>query len=53
VVALVDNEEVVGVAEVVAGAVIPSKASANTTVPAVAVTGTTVQYAVELYEETS
>ena len=47
------DEEAVVIAEEAACAVIPSKASANTTVPAVAVADTTVQYAVELYDEIS
>lgn len=47
------DEEAVVVAEALTGAVNPSKASANTTVPAVAVAGTTVQYSVELYDEIS
>jgi hypothetical protein len=50
---VLDDEEVVLTAEVVAGAVNPSKASAKTIVPAVAVTDISVQYAVELYDETS
>jgi hypothetical protein len=45
--------EVMCVAEVVAGAVIPSNATAYTRVAAVAVTGMTVQYALELYDVTS
>jgi len=50
---VLDDEEVVWTAEVVGGAVNPSKASAKIIVPAVAVTDISVQYAVELYDETS